>query len=58
MVGATFVEAVREQPRVREVSVAVQSKGATGSKSEQRTGLLNGVAAYGMWGLVPCTGRC
>ncbi|MEV8319076.1 EamA family transporter RarD [Streptomyces sp. NPDC059900] len=23
------------------------------SKSEQRTGLLNGIAAYGMWGLVP-----
>lgn len=23
------------------------------SRSEQRTGLLNGIAAYGMWGLVP-----
>ncbi|MEU2422837.1 EamA family transporter RarD [Streptomyces sp. NPDC007851] len=24
-----------------------------GSRGEQRTGLLNGIAAYGMWGLVP-----
>ncbi|MEU9469498.1 EamA family transporter RarD [Streptomyces avermitilis] len=38
---------------MKEGPVAVQSKGSTGSKSEQRTGLLNGVAAYGMWGLVP-----
>ncbi len=29
-----------------------------GSKGEQRIGLLNGFAAYGMWGLVPCSGPC
>lgn len=28
------------------------------SKAEQRIGLLNGFAAYGMWGLVPSSGRC
>jgi chloramphenicol-sensitive protein RarD len=27
--------------------------GSTGSGSESRVGLLNGIAAYGMWGLVP-----
>ncbi|MYS54914.1 hypothetical protein GTW46_33485 [Streptomyces sp. SID6013] len=26
---------------------------AGSSRSEQRIGLLNGIAAYGMWGLVP-----
>ena len=35
----------------------VESKGeqhiGLDSKSEQRIGLLNGFAAYGMWGLVP-----
>ncbi|MFG2649860.1 EamA family transporter RarD [Streptomyces sp. NPDC048436] len=32
---------------------AVDAAAAAQSKSEQRIGLLNGFAAYGMWGLVP-----
>lgn len=44
--GVTFVQASRTGMR-EGGSVAEASKG------EQRTGLLNGFAAYGMWGLVP-----
>jgi chloramphenicol-sensitive protein RarD len=41
------MDAAREQSREKEGPVAEKSK------SERRTGLLNGFAAYGMWGLVP-----
>jgi chloramphenicol-sensitive protein RarD len=41
------MDAAREQSREKEGPVAEKSR------SERRTGLLNGFAAYGMWGLVP-----
>ncbi|MGW3632809.1 EamA family transporter RarD [Streptomyces sp. NPDC005122] len=56
LLGGCTGAAVREKGPVAVQHQARNATGSTSSKaagSEQRVGLLNGFAAYGMWGLVP-----